>query len=109
LVPLTVEAAAVQKDPDVTLDRMLDLLDSVSRRGSYLALLVGYPQALSALAAMISASPWVAHYLASRPILLDELLDARALYAAPHWPSAARQLNAQMDDAAGDTEKQMDI
>ncbi len=109
LVPLTVEASASQKDPDATLDRMLDLLDSVGRRGSYLALLVEYPQALSALAAMMSASPWVARYLASRPILLDELLDARALYAAPHWPSAARQLSAQTDDAAGDTEKQMDI
>jgi len=94
LVPLVVEAAAAQSDPDATLDRMLGLLDSVSRRGSYLALLMEYPQALSRLAAMMSASPWVAQYLTSRPILLDELLDARTLYAAPHWLEAAWQLRA---------------
>ena len=108
LVPLAVEAAASQKDPDTTLDRVLDLLESIARRGSYLALLVEYPQALSRLAAMMSASPWVAQYLTGRPILLDELLDTRTLYAAPDWPAATRQLRAQMDAAAGDAEKQMD-
>ena len=109
LVPLAIEAAAARADPDTALDRMLDLLESVARRGSYLALLVEYPQSLSRLAVMMSASPWVAQYLTGRPILLDELLDTRTLYAAPNWPEAARQLRAQMDDAAGDTEKQMDV
>jgi glutamate-ammonia-ligase adenylyltransferase len=109
LVPLAVEAAAAQSEPDATLDRLLDLLDAVSRRGSYLALMVEYPQALSRLAAMMSASPWVAQYLTARPILLDELLDARTLYAEPHWPAAAQQLRSLMDEAAGDTEKQMDV
>ena len=109
LVPLAIEAAATQKDPDTTLERLLDLLESVARRGSYLALLVEYPQALSRLAEMMSASPWVAQYLTSRPILLDELLDTRTLYAAPSWREATRQLRAQMDDTAGDTEKQMDV
>ena len=109
LVPLVVEAAAAQKDPDVALDRILDLLDSVSRRGSYLALLAEFPHTLSRLAAMMGASPWVARYLTSRPILLDELLDSRTLYAAPDWPAAARHLRAQMDDVAGDTEKKMDV
>jgi glutamate-ammonia-ligase adenylyltransferase len=57
---------------------------------------------------MMGASQWVAQNLAQRPILLDELLDTRTLYAAPDWPAAARHLRAQMNDAAGDTEKQMD-
>jgi glutamate-ammonia-ligase adenylyltransferase len=109
LVPLAVEAAAAGQDPDVTLERLIGLLESIARRGAYLALLKEYPQALSRLAAMMSASPWVAQYLTAHPILLDELLDARALYAAPHWPSATRSLRALMDEAAGDTEKQMDI
>jgi len=109
LVPFAVEAAAAEKDPDVTLERLISLLESIARRGAYLALLNEYPQALSRLAAMMSASPWVAQYLTARPILLDELLDARTLYAPPHWPSAARELAALMDAAAGDTEKQMDV
>jgi len=109
LVPLAIAAAASGEEPDATLERLLDLLDAVSRRGAYLALLLEYPHALSRLAAMMSASPWVAQYLTAHPILLDELLDARTLYAAPHWPGAARQLRAQMEDAAGDAERQMDI
>ncbi|MGH8620878.1 MAG: bifunctional [glutamate--ammonia ligase]-adenylyl-L-tyrosine phosphorylase/[glutamate--ammonia-ligase] adenylyltransferase, partial [Burkholderiales bacterium] len=91
------------------LERLIGLLESVSRRGAYLALLKEYPQALSRLADMISASPWVAQYLTSHPILLDELLDARTLYAPPHWPSAAHELQGLMDAAAGDTERQMDV
>jgi len=108
LVPVAIEAAAAGKGPDATFDRLLDLLESVSRRGSYLALLEEYPQAVSRLAAMMGASQWVAQYLTQRPILLDELLDTRTLYAAPDWTAAARQLRGQMDDAVGDTEKQMD-
>jgi glutamate-ammonia-ligase adenylyltransferase len=109
LVPLAIEAAAAGQDPDATLERLIGLLESIARRGAYLALLKEYPQALSQLAALMSASPWVAQYLTSHPILLDELLDARTLYAEPNWPSAALELRGQMDAAAGDTEKQMDI
>ena len=56
----------------------------------------------------MSASPWVAQYLTLHPILLDELLDSRALYAPPDWPELRRMLRVQLDDAAADIEKQMD-
>ena len=108
LVPLAIEAAASAGDPDAALERVLDLLDAVSRRGSYLALLEEYPQALKQLATMMGASPWVAQYLTQHPILLDELLDTRTLHAAPDWTAAVRQLEAELAHAAGETEKQMD-
>jgi [glutamine synthetase] adenylyltransferase / [glutamine synthetase]-adenylyl-L-tyrosine phosphorylase len=109
LVPLAVAAAASEDDPDATLERLVDLLEAVSRRGAYLTLLLEYPHVLSRLATMMSASPWVAQYLTAHPILLDELLDARVLYAPPQWPAAARQLRGHVDDAAGDAERQMDV
>lgn len=109
LVPLAVETAAQRANPDATLERILQLLEAVSRRESYLAMLEEYPQALSRLADMMSASPWVAQYLTQHPILLDELLDTRSLYAAPDWPELTRLLHIQLIDAAGDTEKQMDV
>ena len=109
LVPLAVEAASALDSPDATLERMLDLFEAVSRRGSYLALLEEYPQALARLTGLMSASPWVAQYLTQHPILLDELLDTRILYAAPDWTAARQQLRAQLEDAAGDTEKEMDV
>ncbi|HEX6003679.1 MAG TPA: bifunctional [glutamate--ammonia ligase]-adenylyl-L-tyrosine phosphorylase/[glutamate--ammonia-ligase] adenylyltransferase [Burkholderiales bacterium] len=109
LVPLAIETAATANDPDATLERILDLLDAVSRRESYLALLEEYPQALTRLADLLAASAWVAQYLTRHPILLDELLDTRSLYAAPDWPALARALRVQLDDAAGDMERQMDL
>ena len=109
LAPLAIETAATQPKPDATLERILQLLESISRRESYLAMLEEYPQALSRLAELMSASPWVAQYLTQQPILLDELLDTRTLYAAPDWPELRRMLHIQLDDAAADIEKQMDV
>jgi glutamate-ammonia-ligase adenylyltransferase len=109
LVPLAIDVASSHADPDATLERILQLFESVSRRESYLAMLEEYPQALARLAELMSASPWVAQYLTQHPILLDELLDTRTLYAAPDWPTLRQQLNANLGDAANDVEKQMDI
>ncbi len=109
LVPLAVQTAAVCGNADATLERILELLDSISRRESYLALLEEYPQTLSRLADLVSSSPWVAQYLTQHPILLDELLDTRTLYAAPDWPALTRALRAQLADAPSDIERQMDI
>ncbi len=109
LVPLTVEAAAAHPNRDATLERMLQLLESVSRRESYLALLEEYPQALARVAELMSASPWAAQYLTQHPILLDELLDSRSLYAQPDWTALTAALRAELAASAGDTEKQMDL
>ena len=109
LVPLVVQAAAAQANRDATLERMLHLLESVSRREAYLALLEQYPHALARVAELMAASPWAAEYVTLHPILLDELLDTRTLYAAPDWHALTAGLRAQLDEAAGDTEKQMDV
>jgi len=109
LVPFAIETAATYPDADATLERILQLLESVSRRESYMAMLEEYPQALARLAELMSASPWVAQYLTQHPILLDELLDTRTLYAAPDWPELRRMLRVQLDDDAADIEKQMDV
>jgi [glutamine synthetase] adenylyltransferase / [glutamine synthetase]-adenylyl-L-tyrosine phosphorylase len=109
LVPLAIAAARARAYPDATLERMLQLLESVSRREAYLALLEQYPDALTRVAELMSASPWVAQYLTQHPILLDELLDPRTLYAPPDWPQLGASLRADLDAADGDVERQMDV
>src|SRR4029077_11887486 len=74
-----------------------------------LRLLEEYRQAMEQLAELMRASPWVAQYLTRHPILLDELLDAPTLYAAPDWKALGAQLDAELADGDGDTEKQMDV
>jgi [glutamine synthetase] adenylyltransferase / [glutamine synthetase]-adenylyl-L-tyrosine phosphorylase len=109
LAPYAIEAAAAGVNRDATLERLLQFLEGVSRRESYLALLEEYPQARRNLAELMRASPWVAQYLTQHPILLDELLDARTLHTPPDWRALARSLRGALDEAGGDAEKQMDM
>ncbi|MBU0752569.1 MAG: bifunctional [glutamate--ammonia ligase]-adenylyl-L-tyrosine phosphorylase/[glutamate--ammonia-ligase] adenylyltransferase [Gammaproteobacteria bacterium] len=109
LVPRVIEAAAATAAPDATLSRLLDLLEAVSRRAAYLALLLQYPQALQQVANIAGSSVWAAEYLKQHPVLMDELLDPRLLESATAWPAFRAQLVAQLDDAEFDTERQMDL
>jgi glutamate-ammonia-ligase adenylyltransferase len=109
LLPAVLRLAGDTSNPDDTLKRMLHLLESICRRASYLALLAEYPQALQLVTRLASASPWLAGYLAQHPILLDELLDTRTLYAAPDFEQYAVELDRRLAEAEGDVERQMDV
>jgi [glutamine synthetase] adenylyltransferase / [glutamine synthetase]-adenylyl-L-tyrosine phosphorylase len=107
LIPELISAAAATPEPDATLARGLDLIEAIARRAAYLALLAENPHALERVAGMISASSWAAQFVTTHPLLLDELLDDRVLYAPPDWPAFARSLRARLADHVGDTERQM--
>src|SRR5690606_9069673 len=109
LVPRVVEVAAAMPQPDETLARCLKLLETISRRGAYLALLQQYPSALRRVADLTSASRWAADYLTRHPILLDELLDDRHLDEEPDWPAFTDELRAALDTIEPDMEHQMDM
>lgn len=109
LVPPLLAAAARQPQPDKTLSRLLHLLEVISRRESYLALLVEHPQALQKLATLYAASPWVSEYLTRHPILLDELLDVRVLYTPPERSALANELAERLAEHPGDTEQLMNV
>lgn len=109
LVPRLIQAAAALPNPDATLSRSLDLLESISRRAAYLALLQQYPKALNKVAELSSSSSWAAAYLQRHPILLDELLDPRLLEVAPDWSGVHKQLLLRLDELEPDTEQQMDL
>jgi [glutamine synthetase] adenylyltransferase / [glutamine synthetase]-adenylyl-L-tyrosine phosphorylase len=109
LIPRVIQAAAATSNPDATLVRCLDLLESISRRAAYLALLQQYPQALERLVALVSSSKWAATYLQRHPILLDELLDQRAVEMQPAQSASLTELRLKLDEAEPDVERQMDI
>jgi glutamate-ammonia-ligase adenylyltransferase len=109
LVPALAAAAAQCADPDATLARGLDLIEAIARRAAYLALLAEHPEALQRVARIVSASSWAAEFITRHPLLLDELLDDRVLYAPPDWPAFERQLRAALAAAAGDEERQMNV
>lgn len=109
VVPLLAKAAKATPDPEATLTRGIDLVEAVARRAAYLALLAENPQALERVARIIGASPWAADYVTRHPLLMDELLDDRMLYAPPDWAGFELPLRAALAAAGSDTERQMNL
>ena len=108
LMPLVIRQSALEENADVALLRTIILLENICRRASYLALLAEYPEALHLVIKLCAASPWLAQYLTAHPILLDELLDTRTLYAAPDFAKMRAELIRKMTELSGDAEAQMD-
>ncbi|MDF1528813.1 MAG: bifunctional [glutamate--ammonia ligase]-adenylyl-L-tyrosine phosphorylase/[glutamate--ammonia-ligase] adenylyltransferase [Sedimenticola sp.] len=109
LMPMLLEQIAKADAPDVTLERILKILESITRRTAYLALLVENPTALAQLIKLAGISPWIAQQVARHPLLLDEMLDPRRLYR----PLKKQRLEAELNTLLGsvdpeDLEQQME-
>lgn len=109
VMPHVISQAGQMQNSDITLTRVTDLLESICRRASYLALLAEHPNAMQLLVKLCSSSPWLANYLTSHPILLDELLDVRTLHAAPDFVAMRAELLERLAEVTGDIERQMDV
>ena len=110
LFPLLLGAAGQADQPDETVRRLLDLIAQIARRSVYLALLTENPLALSQLVRLSSASSWISHFLKQYPLLLDELLDPRTLYAPPKKPELVAELGRRLAGVSEeDQELGMDI
>lgn len=109
LMPHAIGQSAAMPNPDITLLRVTDVFESICRRASYLALLAEHTHAMHLLVKLCSSSPWLANYLAQHPILLDELLDMRTLYAAPDFAAMRLELTERLAEFVGDIERQMDL
>ena len=92
-----------------TLNRLMDLFETIARRSAYLSLLTEYPSTLGRVIRMMQASGWAAQFLTQHPILLDELLNDLLLKTIPDWQEIHRQLDHRLEEAQGDTEHQMDL
>ena len=102
-------AASTVGSAATTLGRLLDFFEAIARRSAYLSLLTEYPHTLERVIRMMHASGWAATFLTQHPILLDELLDDRVRNAVTDQDALLAELGAQLGEAAGDTERQMDV
>lgn len=113
LMPTLIEVVACAPQVEITLERMLQLLEKISPHPSYLALLQEQPQTLPRVAKLVSASQWASDYLGRHPILLDELLTPLGVHVLPDWPALKAELARQLHHAnipkTQLTEWQMDV
>lgn len=110
LMPKLIARATAGARPAETLARVLPLIENVATRSVYLALLNEHPAAVDQLLRLCSASPWVAKTIAARPMLLDELLDPRSLYAPPGAAALEADMRSRLARHAGeDAEHRLEV
>lgn len=110
VIPLLLLEIGERSEPELVLKRVIDVVEAISRRTTYLALLQEHPQALTQFVTLCAASPWISEQLMLTPILLDQLLDVRALYAPLDSKSLTKELDYLFTDIAdGDLEQQMEV
>lgn len=110
LVPQLVAAAAGVPGNTETFARLVRVLERIAGRTTYLSLLLEHRAALQHLVKLCSASAWIADQLAQHPLLLDQLLDARTLFAALDAGVLRTELARAFEGvAAEDLERQMDV
>lgn len=107
LLPRLIEVAGRTTAADLAFPRLLNFIESIASRAGYLSLLSQSAPALERLARLFGASDWAARYLTLHPILLDELIDERTLYAAPDMAGFSADARAQMAACGSDLEAQM--
>jgi glutamate-ammonia-ligase adenylyltransferase len=100
LMPVLIKEIGQCDRPDLTLQRIVDLIKSIERRTSYLALLLEHPVVRAQLIRLSAASPWLASFLARHPVLLDELLYPHTL----NGPPETDVLNSEIDRRLGQVE-----
>jgi len=114
LLPIALHAARQTTQEMVTALRLLDLIEAISQRSAYVALLAEYPETLARIARMIAASPWAAQYLIQNPVVLDSLIAWRALMEPIDYARVAASMRADLDacllpDGSADVELQMNM
>ena len=109
LIPALARAARATPDFEATLTRGVDLVEAVASRAAYLALLAEHPEALERVTRIVGASSWAAEFVTRHPLLLDELLDDRLLYAPLDLQAVRKGLEVQLRAAHDDTERRMNI
>ena len=114
LLPLALQAALNTVQPMAAAFRLLDLIEAVSQRSAYLALLAEYPETMARIARMVAASPWAAQYLTQHPLVLDSLIAWRSLMEPVDFARVSSSMHADLDacllpNGSYDVEQQMNL
>lgn len=82
-VPMFLQQLLQFDEPMIVFNRFLNVLKSIVQRSTYISLLLENKSKLKALFMLIQTSPWISQYLATHPILLDEILSIDDTYKPP--------------------------
>jgi [glutamine synthetase] adenylyltransferase / [glutamine synthetase]-adenylyl-L-tyrosine phosphorylase len=96
------KAAAAHASAAMVVQRVLRVLEAIGSRASYLALLKEQPAALDRLIEVCAISGFLSRQIADFPLLLDELIDAKAFDELPTRAGFALELAARTERLPSD-------
>jgi glutamate-ammonia-ligase adenylyltransferase len=109
LMPLLLAVIGKRGGTLTTTHRVLQVIEAIASRSVYLTLLIEQPVVLEQLVRLCEASPWITRQISQHPLLLDDLLDPRTLYAPPTRAELNADIAARLGRIMdGDTEREMD-
>lgn len=107
-VPIFLHQLLQFEEPLEVFNRFLNILKKIVQRSTYVALLVENKNKLSNLFKLIDASSWIAQYLATHPLLLDEVLGMGEDYEPPNMGEMQEQLEISLASPDEGLEKFME-
>jgi glutamate-ammonia-ligase adenylyltransferase len=96
------KSAAEHASPATVVQRVLRVLEAIGSRASYLALLKEQPAALDRLIEVCAISGFLSRQIADFPLLLDELIDAKAFDELPTRRGFTMELAARTERLSPD-------
>jgi [glutamine synthetase] adenylyltransferase / [glutamine synthetase]-adenylyl-L-tyrosine phosphorylase len=109
IVGRLLKAAAQRPSPAEVVQRVLRVLEAIGTRSSYFALLKEQSAALDRLIDVCAISGFLSRQIADFPLLLDELIDAKAFDELPSRSSFVLELAARTERLpADDPERQVE-
>jgi glutamate-ammonia-ligase adenylyltransferase len=96
------KSAAERASPATVVQRVLRVLEAIGSRASYLALLREQPAALDRLIEVCAISGFLSRQIADFPLLLDELIDAKAFDELPTRQGFTQELAARTERLSPD-------
>ncbi len=102
VMPRLLREIAACDAPDLALDGVLKVLEAIIGRTAYIAMLAEHPDALHQLVTLCAKSTWFGERTARHPLLLDELLDPRRLFAPLRRTDLEHELDLLLATVDGD-------
>jgi glutamate-ammonia-ligase adenylyltransferase len=109
LMPVLLSLVAKESKPDITLDRLLPLIEAITRRSTYVSFLLENGDALKRCVHLCAMSDWISTRLCEFPVLLYELTDRQIHDVALEKVALEIALSKQLEEVEEhDLELQMD-
>lgn len=107
LMPMVIGAVGQVHNADITLQRLIEIIEQIAKRSVYMSLLIENPLALSQLVKLCEQSAWVTHYISLHPLLLDDLLDPRSLYVPATKDSLQQECYQKISETDPDDDERI--